>query len=482
MGWHYHDSSRIVMAQKVSIKKNFLYSSILTTANYIFPLLTYPYVSRVLGVTNIGICNFVDSVVNYFILISMMGVGIYGIREVAACKGDRGRLDRAFSDIFMLNTIATTIALALLLITTFAVPQLAAHKHLMLIGAMKLVFNYLLVEWLYKGLEEFRYITMRTLMVKTGYVISVFVFVRGPEDYPIYYLLIVMMIVINAVINSMYARHHVTLRLRGLDMRRFVKPFFIFGAYSLITSMYTSFNVAWLGFVAGETQVGYYTTATKLYAILLSLYTAFTGVMMPRMSALLAEGRIDEAHVLLEKSMKILFGFALPLVILTTIAAPQIIMIISGPGYEGAIMPMRIVMPLMLIIGYEQILIVQTLMPMKKDKAVLTNSIIGAVIGVTLNILLVPVLKSTGSAIVWLASETAVLVSAQFFVSKYTKMHFPWRCLSRYFTIYAPLAIIIMVFYNKLDNMIVFVILFVISILYVLAVNASLISSMIRKR
>lgn len=455
-----------------SIKKNFFYSSVLTTANYIFPLLTYPYVSRVLGVTNIGICNFVDSVINYFVLISLMGVGVYGIREVAACKGDRNQLDMVFSDIFMLNTIATTIALVLLLFVTFTVPQLAVHKHLMLIGALKLVFNYLLIEWLYKGLEEFKYITIRTLLVKVGYVISVFIFVRKSEDYTIYYLLMTLMIVINAIINSIYARRFVTLRLRGLGIRRFLKPFFIFGAYSLITSMYTSFNVAWLGFVTGETQVGYYTTATKLYEILLSLYTAFTGVMMPRMSALLAEGKSNEARVLLDKSTKILFGFVLPLVVLTTIAAPQIIMIISGPGYEGAIMPMQIIMPLMLIIGYEQILIVQTLMPMKKDKAVLTNSIIGAVVGLALNIILVPVLKSPGSAIVWLVSEFSVLVSAQIFTSKYTKMRFPWWLLLKNVCCYLPLMFAILLIYQFFESgMWAFAVSCVITAVYSMIIN-----------
>ena len=95
-----------------SIKKNFLYSSFLTTANYIFPLLTFPYVSRVLGVTNIGICNFVDSIINYFIIFSMMGVNTVGLREVAACKGDKQKLSEVFSGLFWLNTI-TTIGLAL---------------------------------------------------------------------------------------------------------------------------------------------------------------------------------------------------------------------------------------------------------------------------------------------------------------------------------------------------------------------------------
>ena len=256
-----------------NIKKNFFYSSILTTANYIFPILTYPYVSRVLGVNNIGICNFIDSIINYFILFSMMGIATIGIREVAACK-DREERNKIFNGLFFLNTLSTTIMLITLITAIFFIPELYEYKELMFVGAFKLFFNYLLVEWLYKGLEYFKFITIRTLIVKVIYVVSVFVFVRKANDYFVYYLLLSMMVVINAIINILYARKFVTFTFKKLTIRPFVKPFFIFGFYMFLTSMYSSFNVAYLGFVSGEVEVGYFTTATKLFSILLALYTA----------------------------------------------------------------------------------------------------------------------------------------------------------------------------------------------------------------
>ena len=148
-----------------SLKKNIIYSSILTAANYIFPLVTYPYVSRVLGVDNIGACNFVDSVINYFILFSMLGISTVGIREISQARNDSTRLNQTFSRLFTINTISTSIVLIALLISMFTVPQLRENSHLMWIGVLKLVSNYLLIEWLYKGLEEFKYITSRTVLV-----------------------------------------------------------------------------------------------------------------------------------------------------------------------------------------------------------------------------------------------------------------------------------------------------------------------------
>lgn len=412
-----------------SIKKNFLYSSILTTANYVFPLLTYPYVSRVLGVSNIGICNFVDSIIHYFILISMMGINIVGIREIAKSKKNRIELNRVFSGLFFINTITTTVSLLILVVVTLFIDQLREHWQMMAIGSLKLMMNYMLIEWLYKGLEEFKFITIRTLVVKIMYVVAVFAFVRHSTDYPIYYLLSVLMIVFNSFVNIGYARHFVSLQMRHAYISRFIRPFFILGVYSLLTAMYTSFNVAYLGFVAGETEVGYYTTATKLHGILIALFTAFTGVMLPRMSSLIAENKITEYKHMLVKAYNILFAFSIPIIVFTIIYAPSIIHIIAGTGYEGAVMPMRIIMPLILVIGYEQIIIIQGLMPLKKDHAIFRNSIIGAVTGCVLNFVLVSPLKSVGSSIVWLVSEIVVLCSAQYYVWRYLEIQFPWKIL-----------------------------------------------------
>ena len=136
---------------------------------------------------------------------------------------------------------------------------------------------------------------------------------------------------------------------------------------------------------------------------------------------------MDEFKRLTNKSYDLLFSFAFPAIIIAIVFAPQIVLIVCGPGYEGAITPLRLIMPLVLIIGYEQILILQVLLPLKKDNAIFINSIFGAVTGVLLNIILVKTYKSSGSAIVWIASELVVLISGQYFVYKYLNYNFPYR-------------------------------------------------------
>ena len=404
-----------------SLKKNIIYSSILTAANYIFPLVTYPYVSRVLGVDNIGACNFVDSVINYFILFSMLGISTVGIREISQARSDREKLNQTFSRLFTINTVSTTAVLIALLVSMFTVPQLRENSHLMWIGVLKLISNYLLIEWLYKGLEEFKYITSRTVLVKCLYVVAVFLFIKSPADTTIYYMLLTLMITGNALINIVHSRKYVKYSLTLQKSSALLKAIIILGIYAFLTSMYTTFNVVYLGFECGDTEVGYYATSTKIYRMILSVFTAVTGVMMPRLASLLSEGKFGTFRSFLKKSFRILLIIFIPTSFAIGIFAPQIIHLIAGAGYEGAIMPLRIISPLLLIIGLEQIIIIQGLMPMKKDKEVLINSAAGAATGIIANLILVPQYGATGAAISWFAAECVVLTSSSIFFIKAMK-------------------------------------------------------------
>lgn len=436
----------------MGLKKNFLYSSILTVSNYIFPLITFPYVSRVLGVDNIGICNFVDSVINYIILFSMMGITTIGIREIANDKNDSQKLSQTYSNLFLLNVISTFLILFILIICIYAVPEFYRHKELMYIGAAKILFNLFLVEWFYKGVENFKYITVRSLIIKVIYVISVFIFVRQESDYTIYYFLTVGITIVNAVINWTYSRKHVRFSFKQIQIKKYVKPFLLTGSYIILTSMYISFNVIYLGFVSNDTQVGYYTTATKIYSIVLALITAFTSVMVPRISSLLQEGNTTQVKNLIANSFELVFTLCFPIVILFTMLAPEVINVIAGKGYEGAIIPMQIIMPLIFIVGLSQIFVYQILIPLRKDKVILINSVIGAIVGIVMNFLIVGRMQSIGSAIVLVTAELLVFTFIFFYVQKRMNMYFPYQKLFRYLLISLPYLVIAIFSHSITEN------------------------------
>lgn len=436
----------------MSIKKNFIYSTILTLVSYLFPLLTFPYVTRVLGVENIGICNFVDSIINYALIFSTMGIATIGIREIAKVSKDKTELNKTYSSLLSLNLLSTFIILVIFYTSVIFVPQLSSHKELLYIGSAKILSQALIIEWFFKGMEDFKYITVRSICIRTIYVLLVFLLVREQNDYILYYALTTLTFVLNAIINTVYSNKWVSFSLKNVSITPYLKPFFVLGVYQLLTSMYTTFNTAYLGFVAGEIEVGYYSTSVKLYLMILAVFTAFTGVMLPRMSSLVAENKMDEVKALANKSLEFLLAFVVPLIVITVSFAPQIIRIIAGPGYEGAILPMKIVMPLMLIIGYEQIIIIQILMPLKKDRSILTNSIWGCIAGVLFNILLVGSLHSVGSAIVWIVSELVVMVSAQHYVNKYIGFRFPTKQVGMRLLFTIPLFLICFYLSQNIEN------------------------------
>lgn len=430
-----------------SVKKNFAWSTILTAAGYVFPLITFPYVSRVLGVENMGSTNFATSVIAYFSVFAMMGVAYLGVREVAKAKDDKAELSHVFGSMFFLNLFSTLAAIIVLVLLIQILPSFKSHSSLLYIGVAQLLCGSLLIEWLYKGLEEFRFVTIRSIAIRCIYVIAVFVFVKRQSDYILYFALTTIITVLNSLINIFYSRKYVKFKLDFSYLKKYTKPYVVFGIYMILTSMYGSFNIIYLGASCGDVEVGYYSTAIKLYTVIMSVFTSFTTVMMPRMSSLIADGKEKEFESMTGKSIDFLLLFCIPLIVLIEIYAPLIIEIIAGTGYEGAILPMRILMPLMLLIGYEQIIIVQMLIPLGKDSAILFNSGVGAVVALLLNLLLVPILASVGSSIVWFSCELAVAISAQYFVNKYVGYRFPFRKVGKSIMVYIP-AFFICLFLN----------------------------------
>lgn len=401
-----------------SVKKNFAYNLVLTLCGYIFPLITFPYVSRVLGVQSIGVCNFADGVINYFVLFSMLGIGSYGVREIARVRDDKERRNHVFTNLISINVLTTLVAITVLIICIFTIPKFIHYHSFLLVGIAKLLFNVFLIEWFYQGIQDFRYITIRSLIVRILYVLLIFLFIKQPEDALLFFILTTGVTIVNAVVNCLHARHYIKLDLSVIEWKVYIVPILSFGYYRILTSMYTTFNTVFLGFTADDIEVGFFATASKLYVIIMSVLTAFTTVMVPKVSELLHEKQIKKLQWIADQTLSVVTIVSLPIIIFSQFCAPEIIRLIAGPGYEGAIVPFRIVICLLLIIGFEQILIQQFLMASTKNKPILIVCTVGAITGVGLNILLTPFLLSVGSSIAWGASELMVLLFGISFVKK----------------------------------------------------------------
>lgn len=440
------------MSNTPSIKRNFVYRSILTLSSYVMGFITFPYVSRVLGVEKVGLIDFVDNTIAYFLLFGTMGVSILGVREIAAVKDNNEDRDRVFSNIFGLNLCFTVIVLIIYILLVITIPQLRQYSELFYIGSAKILFTLFLAEWFFAGIENFRYITLRSVTIKTIYVISIFLFIKEPGDYKLYFLLTVLSVVLNGLINFIYVSKIVSLDFKSFFNTVYIKRNFILGAYNIMSAMYLTFNVMFLGLMTNNVQVGYYTTAHKIYTVTLGFFSAFTNVMMPRMSSLLANGDNDQFRELISKSFRAMCTFALPIITCTIVLAPQIIYVISGAGYEGAVTPMRIIMPAVLFVGIAQVLAVQVLTPMKKDKVLFRASIVGSIVSISINMAAVSSLECIGSALVLLCSEMAVTTTYVIYILRHPVVTIPFESVWKNLMLAIPAIIVCIACKSLLNN------------------------------
>ena len=278
----------------MGLKKNILYSGFLTTSLYIFQFITYPYVARVLGVTNIGICNYVQSIVQYFCLFSMLGITTLGVREIAKCNGDKLKLNQTFSQLFTLNAVFTAIVLAIYFLLVETIPNFIQYRKLLYIGATQIFFGTFAVEWLFRGLEEFKYITIRNPIIKILSVGFLLIAVQTPDDLLYYGFYTVLGTIGNNVLNFFRLRKHISLRvfkIQDVNIWKHLKPALAVFLFNLITSIYLNLNKVMLGFMQDDMAVGYYTAATNLSHVILYGVTSLGAVLLPRSSNLIKNNR-----------------------------------------------------------------------------------------------------------------------------------------------------------------------------------------------
>ncbi|QTU83145.1 flippase [Carnobacteriaceae bacterium zg-C25] len=409
------------MANKIkSVKFNFIMNFILTLSSIIFPLITFPYVSRILLPSGIGRIGFVTSIVAYFSMFGMLGIANYGIRECARVRDDEEKLSKTVKEIFLLNTVAMTLSTACYVVAIFTVPRLATDKTLFLINTLTLIFTLLGVEWVYKALEQYQFITIRSLVFKVLSLILMFVFVKQESDVITYGTITVLAAVGSNLLNFLNLKRVVTFHKHSsLDIKRHIKPTLSFFFLTVATVIYTNLDVVMLGFIHGNEAVGYYNAAVKIKSVLVTLVTSLGAVLLPRLSFYIENNNTAEFTRLTAKSLNFIMLSALPMTIYFIFYAQPGILFLSGAGYDPAVFPMMILMPTLVFIGLSNLIGIQIMVPMGKEQLLVRSVCYGAITDLIVNILLVPSMGVVGSAIGNLAAEF-VVVCYQWFAVRHT--------------------------------------------------------------
>ena len=408
--------------KQASIKKNFVMNVILTLSSIIFPLITFPYISRILLPEGTGKVTFATSLISYFNIFAQLGIPTYGIRAVAQVRDDKEQLSRVTQELLIINLITTALSYIALAVTLIAVPRFYDDRMLYIIISFTLILNTLGIEWLYKGLEQYTYITMRSMIFKVIALVAMFLLVHEKSDYVIYGAISIFAASASNVLNFINAHKYITLHPVGnYDFKKHIKPVFVFFAMSCATTIYTNLDNVMLGIMTTSDDVGYYSAAVKIKTVLVSLVTSLGAVLLPRASYYIEKNEVENFKNISIKALHFVMFAAIPLMVYFMVYAKESILFLSGDAFIEATVPMQIIMPTLLFIGITNILGIQILVPLGKENVVLYSEIAGAIVDFIINLLLIPYFKSAGAAIGTLVAEAVVLIVQYIYIRKEMK-------------------------------------------------------------
>lgn len=393
-----------------SIRYNFLMNGILRMSSFLFPLITFPYISRTLGAEGNGQIAFAGSFVGYFSLFASLGIPTYGVRVCSQCRDDKEKLSRTVQELLIIHTVTMIVSYIAMFIAVSAVPALAERKEMIWISSVSLFLSLIGLEWFYQAIEDYRYITYRSLAFRILFIMLMFLCVHGKEDLMLYAWISVLGSAGSNLFNLLRIRKHICCRPLGhYRLGKHIKPAVMLFLLTAASTVYNNLDAVMLGFLSGDEQVGYYTAATKMKNILVSFVTALGAVLLPRISYYLKNGLEEEFVGLIRNSVRFVMASALPLMLFFMIEAKDVILILAGEGYRESAPAMIAIMPTVLFIGLSNIIGIQIFIPMGLERYTVFSTIVGAAVDLVINMALIPRYGALGAAIGTVTAEAIVL-------------------------------------------------------------------------
>lgn len=376
-----------------SVKKNTIYNFIKTGSAIIFPLITFPYSSRVLHAESIGKVNFGSSIISYIQLVASLGISTYAIRECSKVKNDREALGNISSQLISINVFSTIAAYLILAGLLLFWKALDGYKVLIILQSLSILFTTLGADWLNTAMEDFRYITLRTFFFQIISIVCMFIFVHKPEHYLIYAGISVFSSSGANIANMIYRRRYCKTRFTlDIEWKRHLLPIFTLFALYLSQIIYVNTDITMLGIMRGDVEVGLYSTATKIYNIVNMSVASVAQVVLSELSFQYSQKERNYAKIngLLKYSAQFIVTLGFPCVFGLNILASEIIEIIAGKEYLGAV-PALHILTVSLLFSYLGGFVGNIILtPQGKDKINLRNCMVSAVLNFVLNAIFIP--------------------------------------------------------------------------------------------
>lgn len=413
-----------------SLSKNAVLNCIKTLMSIIFPLITYPYITRVLQPEYLGKINYANSIVSYYSLIAALGVSTYAVREVAKCRNNKEKLNELVNEIFTVNMITTGIAYVLLFLTIGVVAELRTYAFLILILSLSIIFTTLGVDWINSAFEDYFIIAIRSIAIQCINLLLVFLFVKSQDDYYKYAFLMVLTNIVICAWNFIYCRRYVSVKIiRKCNFSKHIKYLLIFFANNLAITIYCNSDSTMIGGFVGDTCVGIYSVAVKVYTIIKSLLAAIYSVCIPRLSNLYANNQTGNANNLVNSIVNGLILVLFPAMAFLIVMAKPIIMILAGNSYIDGIVTLQLLSIALLFAILGGVVTNCINIPTGKEKITLKATVFAAIVNVVLNFALIPLYKQNGAAITTIIAEMVVLGFCVVFNKKEILSIINWKAL-----------------------------------------------------
>ncbi len=405
-----------------SVPFNFTMNLILKISGTVCAAVSYPYAFRMIGEAGMGSVAFSTSVTSFFIMLASIGISTYGIRECAKVRDDAVKLRTTARELLAMQGIMTLAALFLLGCAVLAVPRLRENGLFFLIQGCVLLFHGLDTEWLFAATERYGFLALRSFLVKLLSVLLVMGFVRSPDDALLYCLFAVGPTMLGNLWNIAGARDYLRGPVESLRPLRHFRVSSVFFLQAVAATIYTSLDSALLGLLQNNASVGAYDAAVKIRTILVFAVTSLGTVLLPRFSYYVGEKKETELHKGLRLSSDFMLLTALPLTVFFLVLGDRCLEILYGSVSGETLWSLRLLTPTLLLIGCSNLLGIQILTPLGKERTVMVSTVIGALVDLIADLLLIPRYGAPGAAFGTLIAE-AVVLAVQFAVYRKLKMH-----------------------------------------------------------
>lgn len=428
-----------------SLKINAILNALRTILGILFPLITFPYISRVLNVEGIGNINFSTSIVNYFILIAGLGIATYGIREGSKYREDDNRIENFISEVFSINILSTLFSYVLLFIILIVFDNLHKYALIILILSIQIGFTTLGVGWVCNVYEDFLFITIRSIIVQIISLFATFIFVRNINDLLIYAIILTIANSGANILNYFYIKKkycNFSFVLNS-NLKKHIIPILTIFSISIAMNIYVSADTTILGILKSDYEVGIYSCSVKVYTIVKNIIASVLLVLIPRFSILFKDSEMKyEREKLFNNILNILSMLVIPASVGLLVLSKDIILLISGPNYLSAVPSLQILCIAVTFSLFAYLFTQCILLPVMQEKLIFISTTISAIINIVLNIILIPMFGVNAAAFTTAIAEFVMVMFTMIYSRNYVKFKL---CNKNIFDIFCGSVSIILV-------------------------------------